>query len=62
MARPVDPRGEYVEEIAWAIVVIDVIIALCALFLAPHVGAGTAVLLSWASRPWSRSSSAGSCW
>jgi hypothetical protein len=42
MEKPVDPRGEYVKEIAWAILMIDVIIGLCALLVSRHVGMGTA--------------------
>lgn len=38
MERPANPRNEHLKEIAWAVLVIDVAIGVCALFLAPDVG------------------------
>lgn len=38
MERPVNPRNEHLKEIGWAVLVIDVAIAVRAAFLVPQVG------------------------
>jgi hypothetical protein len=42
MEKPVNPRSEHLKEIAWAVLIIDVISGLCALLLIQHIGPGTA--------------------
>ncbi len=42
MERHVNPLSEYLKEIAWAVLIVDVIIGLCALLLAPRIGVATA--------------------